>query len=145
MKNRSISIVLTVLLVPLCFLSACKKLGGDSDEKIAEIAGFWTATSASFDGVDVVEEGGSVTLDIKDNGRFTFTINRPGMAAMIFKGTLGFDEQWLEVEYDTNPGEYEYYDISYDENNLHIGANSEFDFDGDGTDEWVVFYLDMVR
>jgi hypothetical protein len=49
------------------------------------------------------------------------------------------------VEYDTNPGEYEYYDITYDEHNLHIGANSEFDFDGNGTDEEVIFFLDMVR
>ena len=93
----------------------------------------------------MVEEGGSVTLEIKDSGRFTFTIKRPGSADMVFTGKLGFDEQWLEVEYDTNPGEYEYYDITYDAHNLHIGANSEFDFDGDGSDEFVVFILDMVR
>jgi hypothetical protein len=64
---------------------------------------------------------------------------------MVFTGRLGFDEGWLAVEYDTDPGEYEYYDITYDANNLHIGANSEFDFDGDGTDEFVIFFLDMVR
>ena len=64
---------------------------------------------------------------------------------MVFTGNLGFDEQWLALEYDTNPGEYEYYDVTYDEHNLHIGANSEFDFDGNGTDEEVIFFLDMVR
>jgi len=93
----------------------------------------------------VIEEGGSVTLEIKDNGKFTFTIKRPGITDMVFTGKLGFDEQWLAVEYDTNPGEYEYYDITYDAHNLHIGANSEFDFDGDGMDEIVVFFLDMVQ
>jgi hypothetical protein len=64
---------------------------------------------------------------------------------MVFTGNMGFDEEWLAVEYDTYPGEYEYYDIEYDDHNLHIGANSEFDFDGDGTDEIVIFFLDMVH
>ena len=145
MKNNRSFLLLSVLLVPLVFLTACKKDGGKTDERIADIAGLWTATYASFNGVDVVEEGGSVTLEIKDSGRFTFTIQRPERSAMVFTGTLGFDEEWLEVEYDNYPGEYEYYDISYDEQNLHIGANSEFDFDVDGSDEIVIFFLDMVR
>ena len=128
----------------LSFFSSCKK-EGSSDERVTEIAGFWTATSATFNGVDVIEEGGSVTLDIRESGRFTFTIKLPERTDMVFRGTLGFDEQWLEVEYDTDPGEPEYYDITYDDDNLYIGANSEFDFDGDGSDEFVVFFLEMVR
>ena len=139
------TLLFLLLLAPLIVIQGCKKDDEFTDDRIAEIAGLWTATSASFNGVDVVDEGGSVTLDIKESGRFTFTIQRPGTAAMVFTGRLGFDEQWLAVEYDTNPEEYEYYDITYDENHLHIGANSEFDFDGDGTDEIVVFFLDMVR
>ena len=138
-------VIIMALLALLASLTACKKDGGKTDERISDIAGLWTATYASFNGVDVVEEGGSVTLEIQDNGKFTFTIQRPERTAMVFTGTLGFDEEWLEVEYDNYQGEYEYYDISYDEQNLHIGANSEFDFDGDGTDEIVIFFLDMVR
>ena len=145
LKNRALTLLFVVVMTPLTFLVSCKKDGESSTERISEIAGTWTATSASFNGVDVVEEGGSVTLEIKDSGRFTFTIKRPGRTDMVFTGKLGFDEQWLEVEYDTNPGEYEYYDITYDAHNLHLGANSEFDFDGDGSDEFVVFYLDMIR
>ena len=145
MKRSGSLYLIVVLLTSLSSLTACKKDGGKTDERIADIAGLWTATYASFNGVDVVEEGGSVTLEIQDNGRFTFTIQRPERTAMVFKGTLGFDEEWLEVEYDNYPGEYEYYDITYDANNLHIGANSEFDFDGDGSDEIVIFFLDMVR
>lgn len=138
-------VLLVILLSSLAFTTACKKDGGKTDERIADIAGLWTATYASFNGVDVVEEGGSVSLEIEDNGRFTFTIQRPERTAMVFTGTLGFDEEWLEVEYDNYPGEPEYYDITYDADNLHIGANSEFDFDGDGSDEIVIFFLDMVR
>jgi hypothetical protein len=145
LKNRSLTLLIVAVLVPLFLFVSCKEDDDFSDERISEIAGTWTATSASFDGLDVVDEGGSVTLVIQDNGKFTFTIKRPGRTDMVFTGRLGFDEEWLAVEYDTNPGEYEYYDITYDANNLHIGANSEFDFDGDGSDEFVVFFLDMVR
>lgn len=145
MNKKYLASFFLVVMASLTIFITCDKDEGPSTEKVSEIAGTWTATSTSFNGVDVVEEGGSVTLVIQSNGTFTFTIVRPGKTDMVFTGKLGFDEQWLAVEYDTNPGEYEYYDITYDENNLHIGANSEFDFDGDGTDEVVIFFLDMVR
>jgi hypothetical protein len=135
-----------MFLMPIVFFVGCN---GDEDEpsteRIEEIAGIWNATSASFNGVDVVAEGGSVKLAIQNTGKFALTIKRPGTSDMVFTGKLGFDEQWLAVEYDTDPGEYEYYSITYDANSLHIGANSEFDFDGDGADEFVIFFLDMVR
>jgi len=145
MKKSGLALLFVVVMAPLTTFVACSGDDEPSTEKISEIAGTWTATSADFDGVDVVEEGGSVTLVIQNNGRFTFTITRPEREDMVFTGKLGFDEGWLAVEYDTNPGEYEYYYIEYDATTLHIGANSEFDFDGDGTDEVVIFYLDMVR
>ena len=143
-KKTGLALLFIVVIAPLTFFVACND-DEPSTERVSEIAGTWTATSATFNGIDVVLEGGSVTLVIQNNGRFTFTIKRPGRDDMVFTGKLGFDEQWLAVEYDTNPGEYEYYDITYDEHNLHIGANSEFDFDGDGMDEEVIFFLDMVR
>ena len=143
-KTTAPALLFAIIIASLAFFSACSS-DEPSTERVKEIAGTWIATSASFNGVDVVAEGGSVTLVIQSNGRFTFTIKRPGREDMVFTGNLGFDEGWLAVEYDTNPGEYEYYDITYDEDNLHIGANSEFDFDGDGTDEEVVFFLDMVH
>jgi len=145
MKIIHLVFLFVIAIAPMVLFTACDKDEGLSSEKVSEIAGTWTATSTSFNGVDVIEEGGSVTLVIQSNGNFTFTIMRPGRTDMVFTGKLGFDEKWLAVEYDTNPGEYEYYDITYDEDNLHIGANSEFDFDGDGTDEAVVFFLEMVR
>jgi hypothetical protein len=145
MRKKVLALLFVVVMVPLTFFVTCKEDDSPSTERVSEIAGNWTATKATFNGTDVVSEGGSVTMSIQSNGNFTFIIKRPGRTDMVFKGKLGFDEQWLAVEYDTNPGEYEYYDITYDADNLHIGANSEFDFDGDGKDEFVIFYLDMVR
>ena len=143
-KITGLALLFIIVMAPLTFFIACSD-DEPSTERVAEIAGTWTATSATFNGIDVIEEGGSVTLTIQNNGRFTFKIKRPGRDDMVFTGRLGFDEEWLAVEYDTYPGEYEYYDIEYDAHNLHIGANSEFDFDGDGTDEEVICFLDMVR
>ena len=145
MNKTRLALLVVSFLTPMAIFVACHKDDGPSTEKVSEIAGTWTATSATFNGVDVIDEGGSVKLVIQSSGKFTFTIKRPGKSDMVFTGKLGFDEQWLAVEYDSNPGEYEYYDISYDANNLHIGANSEFDFNGDGEDELVIFFLDMVR
>jgi hypothetical protein len=144
-KKTGLALLFIAVIAPLAFLVACSNDDEFSTEGISDIAGTWTATSATFNGIDVIEEGGSVTLTIQNNGRFTFKIKRPGRDEMVFTGRLGFDEEWLAVEYDTYPGEYEYYDIEYDAHNLHIGANSEFDFDGDGTDEEVIFFLEMVR
>lgn len=144
-KKTGLALLFMIVIVPLTFFVACSDDDEFSTEGISEIAGTWTAHRATFNGIDVIEEGGTVTLTIQNNGRFTFKIKRPGRDDMVFTGRFGFDEQWLAVEYDTYPGEYEYYDITYDEHNLHIGANSEFDFDGDGTDEEVIFFLDMVR
>jgi len=153
--NRSLIIrsvlLLTSFLALLTFFIAC---GGDDDPPLegnnismTDLAGTWTATGATFNGTDVVADGGSVTMTIQSNGRFNLTMKRQGMDDMIFTGQLGFDEQWLAVEYDTYPGEWEYYDydLTDGKTKFHIGANSEFDFDGDGVDEFVIFFLDMVR
>lgn len=133
------------LLMLATFFTSCSKDDGHSTEGIEEIAGKWTANSATFNGVNVIEEGGEVTFVISEKGRFTFTIKRASGRTMSFSGNLWFDEEWLAVEYDTDQGEVEYYDISYDATNLHLGANSEFDFDGNGTDEIVIFFLEMIR
>lgn len=145
LKNAGFGLLSLFLVLTFAFFTSCNDDDEMSSEGVDEIAGTWTATSASFNGIDVVAEGGSVTLIIQSNGKFTLTLQRPGESNMVFTGRLGFDEQWLEVEYDSDPGEYEYYSITYDATHLHIGANSEFDFDGDGVDEFVVFFLDMVK
>ena len=50
MKISSMYLLSIVLLAAFALLTACKKDGGKTDERILEIAGFWAATSASFNG-----------------------------------------------------------------------------------------------
>ena len=145
MKKIHLALLMFFIVAPLTFFVACSKDDEPSTEKVSEIAGNWTATKATFNGVDVVSEGGSVTLAIESNSKFMLSILQPGKTDMVFTGKLGFDEEWLVMVFDVDPDEYNYYDYNYDANNFHIGANAEFDFDQDGTDEYVIFFLDMVR
>ena len=74
MKKIGLALLFVVVLAPLTFFIACSDDDEPSTERISEIAGTWTATKATFNGIDVVLEGGSVTLAIQSNGKFTFTI-----------------------------------------------------------------------
>ena len=123
-KNFRISWLLVFSFIFVLVYNSCdNKNDGFSNEGVEEIAGMWTATRATFNGVDVVEEGGAVLLEIQKNGRFVFTIQRKGKQNLVFTGRLGFDEEWLAVEYDSNQGEIEYYDITYTSKSMFIGAN----------------------
>ena len=113
---------------------------------MADIAGNWNATRALFGTaatgpiteVDVVDDGGSVTLNIQANGQFTITINQVGVPSEVTTGRMRFDEDLLVIFFDDDPNEWEFFGIFHNEPNLSInGGNGsvEFDFDGDGVDE----------
>lgn len=114
-----------------------------------DIAGNWKATTANFyhDTLffDVIAEGGSVSLAIETNGRFTFTIKLPEEPDDVSAGQLGFDEEWLAIGYDEYPGEYEYFFIELANGILTLRGQTEFDFEGDGTDEPASVDLILIR
>lgn len=138
----------------LPFLVACNK---DKNEyplegpnlSMNDIEGNWKATTANFyhDTLffDVIAEGGSATLVIQTNGRFTFTIKLPEEADDVSAGQLGFDEEWLAIGYDEYPGEYEYFFIELANGILTLRGQTEFDFDGDGTEGPASINLIMIR
>ena len=120
---------------------------------MSDIAGTWTATRAFFsraaDGpavsVEVVGLGGTATLVVQTNGRFTFTTTLPGEAAEVTTGQLGFDEDLLVVIYDDEPDDFEFFGIRFSGNNLSINGQGTYDFDDDGTEEPAIIELDLVR
>jgi len=149
-----------VLAATLC---ACS-IGNEDDDfslvgtnySVADIAGHWTAARAFFSQsgtgpvqeVDVVAEGGTVTLQIQTNGRFTLTITREEEAPETSTGRLGFDEDLLVVSFDDEPDDFTFFGITYAEPGLSIhsvGAAGTFDFDGDGMDEPAHVAFDFVR
>lgn len=154
--QRILLLTATSLLVSINFL-ACSVFGGSDDEgfdqfslegtnvSTSDIAGTWNATRGLFgrsgEGpvveVDVVAEGGSVTLSIQANGRFSVTVGYMG-ALDTSTGRFAFDEDLLVISFDDDPEEWEYFSIMHDEPNLFIMGGTvyeAFDYDGDGTDE----------
>jgi len=148
-KNRPLFFITGVLIICVFFLTcSCNKdepkLQGDN-YSISDISGNWTAMEATFSsldqpykgGIDIIKEGGTLKLAIQNNGRFTFTIMLPGEPDQVTTGQLGFDEEWLAVSYDDDPGEYDYlfFDLNADKSILTIRGNGGYDFDDDGTED----------
>ena len=143
-------------LLLICIYACGEDEGLDldgSEISISDIAGSWNATRAEFDiagsgtsmAIDVVEEGGTVTLVIQSNGRFTLTITEMGEDPEISTGQMSFDEDLLVVEWDDSPGDDEFFSIQSTANTLSISGQAEFDLDGDGTDDPARAELDFER
>ncbi|GMQ24157.1 hypothetical protein Aoki45_08390 [Algoriphagus sp. oki45] len=111
--------------------------------KISELAGNWEATKAQYSvsslSVDVVENGGTVSMSVQTNGRFTLRVDPINRDAYTVSGEM-FWEEWQQtyrfaIRWDKLPEEYEVYAHTYDGGifSLNGGEGSgEYDFDGDG-------------
>lgn len=148
------------VLVLLSFIMSCSDedenppLEGDT-YNINDISGNWTATEAGFTStgvpnkgsVDVMDEGGTLTLSIQSNGRFTLTIKLPQKADQVFTGQLGFDEEWLAVSYDEAPGDYEYhyFDLNADKTVMTIRGQGTYDFDEDSEEDPASFSFILMK
>jgi hypothetical protein len=152
-----------VLVVILCAMfAACSSDEDDAAPSpqgthlsVSDIAGNWKATRAVFSNsqlnppaiVDVINDGGTVTLNIQTNGKFIFAVSFPGESPDVATGTLGFEDEYLVVSYDDDPGEYEYMGIHSNANHteLSISGPAEFDFDDNGTDEAAEVSMQLTR
>lgn len=147
-KNKFILFITAILAVFTLFTSCA-----DDDDlsqtgtnlSVSDIAGNWTATQATFKGVDLLADGGTIILVIQNNGRFTFTMKLPGEPDDISTGKLGFDGEWLAVVFDDDPGEEASFFISLVNNIMTLRGETEIDLDGNGIDEFGILNLIMKR
>ena len=161
MKNSNLPFYLFLILF---IIAACESGDEFEDEfslvgtntSIAELTGNWSANKAVFQSfatgpafeVDIIADGGSVSLSIQSDGRFTVTVAPLGEPAEISTGRMAFDEDLLVISFDDEPEEYEFFSITHNEPNLNIaGGNGlvTFDFDDDGTEEPALIDFDFVR
>lgn len=118
---------------------------------ISEVVGNWTATQANFDipgtsqQVDVVAEGGTVTLNVQSNGGFTLVITENGAAGETTTGDLAFCEDLFTVRYDDAPNEPEILQGSLVDGTFTITGPVEYDVDGDGSDDEAFVILRLER
>jgi len=128
----------------------------DGPFPISELSGNWEATKAQFSvsttSVDIVEDGGTVSMSVQANGRFTLTLNPVDRDAYAVTGEI-FWEEWqgsyyFAVAWDDEPNDWDTYGHTYDGTTLSIngGADSgEYDFDNDGDLESCSIHFIFVR
>ena len=134
---------------------ALVKEGGSFE--ISELAGNWEATSATFnDGnmmsVNIINEGGSVSMSVQSGGRFTLTIDPSDRPAYTVSGEM-FWEQWegkyyFAIEWADYPGDWDTYGATLTSNTFTINGgfeSGEYDFDNDGTFETASIGFTFVR
>jgi hypothetical protein len=118
---------------------------------IADLAGTWDATTATFEGVvgsgfvDLIADGGSVTLTITGDGRFTFVLTLPGESPETASGTMHFEEDFLVMTFDDDPSDPVFFIFFFSDDTLTLAGEDEFDFDDDGVDEPAIITLVLQR
>ena len=159
-KVLFISVVL-LLVIPLF---SCSDDGDDEEVtdfaacslngpnfSISDLVGNWLATQANFDipgtmqQVDVVAEGGTVILTVRDNGGFTLVITESGGSGETTTGDLAFCEELFTVRYDDAPNEPETIQGSLNNDVFTITGPVEYDVDGDGNDDDAFVILRFIR
>jgi hypothetical protein len=153
------------LFVPLFAFLVLSCSSDDTDElvkvggpfEISELAGNWEATSANFsDGdtnfLDIIDEGGTVSLTVQSSGRFTLTIDPADRPAYTVSGEM-FWEKWegnyyFAIEWANYPGDWDTYGATLNATTFTLNGgfeSGEYDFDNDGTFETASIRFTFVR
>ena len=152
---------LMFLLIPLSFACSSDEDNGENITKvgpfaISELNGNWNATEAKFTGngvmVDVVDDGGTVTMSVQSNGRFTITLDPVDRAAYTVSGEM-FWEEWegnfyFSILWDKYPDDWESYGHTYTGTSFSLNGGpetGEYDFNNDGSYEVCELDLTFVR
>lgn len=147
------------LIIPV-LLTACGGDGvptGPQGTTLASLAGTWNATEFRFEPVsgaaiefELIGLGGSATLTIQSDGRFTLRTTSPEGQSETEGGSLGFDpevEDFLLVQFDGESEPVEFF-FQLNGNTMRLSdtvGQGEFDFDGDGVDDPARVTLTLVR
>ena len=120
------------------------KEGGDF--AISELAGNWEATSAFFSrdsdnvSVDIVADGGSLSLTVQSSGTCTFTVNPVDRDAYTVGGEMFWElyegEYYFAIEWDDYPGDWASYGATLTDTIFTMNGGpdtGEYDFDNEGT------------
>ena len=152
-----------IFLISLIFLtSSCSndddedKLTKDGPFLISELNGTWEASKAQFSvstvSVDVVEDGGTASMSVQSNGRFTLTLDPVDRNAYTVSGEM-FWEEWQKTFYfaivwDDDPDDWDTYGHTYDGTTLSLNGGTgsgEYDFNNDGDMEACSVHFIFVR
>ena len=128
---------------------------GPGGVTISDLAGTWNATSFTFTpagggtAVDLIAQGGSLVLAIQANGDITITQTEPGGAPVVDTGSLGFDPSdvdFIRLQIDGEPGTDRLAITLTGTTAMTLfEADSEFDFDDNGTEDPATLTIVLVK
>ena len=155
MKNPFLTYsIFLVLSISTILASSCSnddselvKEGGPF--KISELAGNWEATSAFFGSddndnvsVDIIADGGSLSLTVQSTGRCTLTIDPVDREAYTVSGEMFWElyegDYYFAIAWDDFPGDWASYGAELTDTTFTMNGgpdSGEYDFDNDGTSE----------
>lgn len=126
--------------------------------KISELAGNWEATSAFFvrDSddmtIDIIGDGGTVSIAVQSNGRFVMTMDPADRAAYTVSGDMSWEkwegEYYFAIEWDDYPGDWDTYGATLTATTFEIRGSfdtGEYDFDNDGSSESARVGFEFIR
>ena len=159
-----------IRLIPLLFAFLIISCSSDDEEvqsdtgpdwAISELAGTWNATSLTFsfsgtgtvpdpNSYDVIADGGTATMVVQSNGRFTLTVMPMGEPAESFGGRMYFEDgEFFAIQFDDDPpDDPTYFGATLSGNTFSLNGGpdtAEWDFDGDGIDESASVNLVLVK
>ena len=157
---KSFTYIFLISLISLTF--SCSKdddegvLTKDGSFQISELTGTWEATKAQFSvstvSVDVVEDGGTASMSMQSNGRFTLTLDPVDRNAYTVSGEM-FWEEWqqtfnLSIVWDDDPDDWDTYGHTFVGTTLSLNGGTdtgEYDFNNDGDMEACSVHFIFVR
>ena len=141
-------------VLPILLLASC---GGDGDDTTGPVnnglVGTWDATAIQLtsvadpaDVVELISQGANGRLVLQSNGDFGLSIGIPGEPTEFGNGTWGStDVLTLNFGDGDIQGTWQF-DIDLNGNTLRLtGADTEWDFDDDGTDDPAKLDLTLTR
>lgn len=140
MKNSIKTLVFSTVLI---LFVACSCSEDDSLRvteggpfEISELAGNWEATFAFFVrdsdemSVDIVADGGSLSLTVQSNGRCTFTIDPVDREAYKVSGEMFWElyegDYFFAIEYDDYPGDWASYGATLTNTTFNMNGGPDF-------------------
>ncbi|WP_188369241.1 hypothetical protein [Muriicola marianensis] len=152
----------TMAVFVIFFIAGCDSGNGDDPKTdcgpsycISDLAGTWNATELTFSACsgegffDLIAEGGSASLVIQTNGRFTLTVTFPD-GSETFTGRMYFeDSTFFAIQFDEDPpDDPTYFGDTLSGNTFRLNGGpetAEFDFNDDGNDECASVDLTVVK
>ena len=165
MKNSIKTLIFSTVLIAFVAFSCSKdeseselvKEGGPF--AISELTGNWEATTAGFlrisDNlwVDIVWDGGSVSLTVQSSNRCTFTIDPVDREAYTVGGEMFWGlyegEDALAIVWNDSPDDRSSFrSIELTDTTFNLGCSSEcaeYDFNNNGTSETADLSFEFIR